>query len=65
MLPSSKVIMPAVASMPLQIGPSALSTERAQSSTGFFASIIHITMSSACVPEITIGEILEGSDVRL
>jgi hypothetical protein len=29
MLPSSKVIMPAVASIPLQSGPSALSTERA------------------------------------
>jgi hypothetical protein len=29
MLPSENMIMPAVASMPFQVGPSTLSTERA------------------------------------
>jgi hypothetical protein len=63
-VPSANAIVPTVASMPLHSGPSALSTERAYSSTGVFPSIIHITMSSACVPEITIGEIRLGSLVR-
>src|SRR6476660_1677353 len=39
--------------------------ERAKHSTGVFASRYHMTMSSACVPDITMGEIVLGSSGAL
>ncbi len=53
-VPSSIVKMPKVESLVPSI-PSALSTERANTDTGVLPSIRYIDMSSACVPETTIG----------
>jgi hypothetical protein len=50
---------------PMKFSPSTLSTERAWTSVACLPSRHHMSMSSACVLEISIGEMVSGRSMRL